>query len=190
MDTWTDECSDSCRHQQSRGRMFGRAAASTEEKNCAAIQLNLGLRRSLSTHTFPAASSFAGTSTQLPLHQISSAPQDRTGHLFVCRFVSECYTLSGAAAALYIICHIGMNYASRLRMASPCGLSIWLRKASCGGRLHPRRLPGRGSFRPDHWLWCSRIARGHAGRCTAVTPEAPSGHRRLALANDLGFFFF
>lgn len=30
------------------------------------------------------------TSTQLPLHQISSAPQDRAGHLFMCRFVSDC----------------------------------------------------------------------------------------------------
>lgn len=96
MDREMDGWSDSCRHKQLQGRMFGRdgarhahsrSRAASTKKNCAVIQLNL--RRSPRTHKFPAASS-PRTSTQLPLHQISSAPQDRTGHLFMCRFVSDC----------------------------------------------------------------------------------------------------
>lgn len=99
MDTEMDGWSDSRRHKQLRGRMSGRdgarrahsrSRAASTKKDCAVIQLRLRPRRSSpATHKFPAASS-PRTSTQLPLHQISSAPQDRAGHLFMCRFVSDC----------------------------------------------------------------------------------------------------
>lgn len=96
MDREMDGWSDLCRHKQLQGRMFAaarhacsRSHAASTKKNCAVIQWSLQSSRSPRTHKFPAASS-SHTSTQLPLHQISSAPQDRTGHLFMCRFVSDC----------------------------------------------------------------------------------------------------
>lgn len=60
-----------------------------------------------------------------------SAPRPYRSFVYVqiCqRLLLRHYTLSGAAAALYIICHINMNYVSLLRarlwMPSACGLSI------------------------------------------------------------------
>lgn len=61
-----------------------------------------------------------------------SAPRPCRSFVYVqiCqRLLLRHYALSGAAAALYIICHINMNYVSLLRarlwIARPCGLSIW-----------------------------------------------------------------
>lgn len=140
MDTEMDGWSDSCGHKQLQGRMFGRdgarhahsrSRAASTKKDCAVIQLSLQPRRSPRNAQIPSSLFSSHINAITPAPNQLSAPRPCRSFVYVqiCqRLLLRHYTLSGAAAALYIICHINMNYVSLLRarlwIASPCGLSI------------------------------------------------------------------
>lgn len=127
----TNSCEDGCLAESLRDELAAAVARPCRRKIAPWYSFSPAPCRSPSTHKFPAASS-SRTSTQLPPapNQLS-APRPYRSFVYVqiCqRLLLRHYTLPGAAAALYIICHINMNYVSllgaRLRTGSPCGLSI------------------------------------------------------------------
>lgn len=170
---------------------------------------------SLSAHTEVSSSLFLLTSTQLPQHQITlsawsvihSLP-DHPDHLFMCRFVSDCYpaithcqkrpeNYTSFAILIWIMYYPCV-------CVRVCVVSRFGCEGSSGRMLMDIYLPlspDRGSFCGNHWLWCFCITRGHAGRSTAWTlkslvgsPEGLWSHStgnkgRLLRSQSIRFYF-
>lgn len=128
----TNSCKDGCLAETVRDTLTAAVAQASTKKDCAMIQLSLQPRRSPRNAQIPSSlfSSHINAITPAPNQLSAPRPCRSFVHVQICqRLLLRHYTLSGAAAALYIICHINMNYVSLLRarlwIASPCGLSIW-----------------------------------------------------------------